>query len=168
MNSIRTQIATLVFLCFNLLQLSAQGSGKPKIYDPLADAGAELELAINNAKKTNKHVLVQVGGNWCSWCIKLNKFIKETPELDSIIKTDYQFLHVNYSKENKNLLVMEKLGYPQRFGFPVIVILNAEGERLHTQDTGYLESEKSYDQKKIRRFLTSWNIAAMRPENYQK
>ena len=35
---------------------------------------------------------------------------------------------INYSKENKNPETMALLEYPQRFGFPVLVVLDAAGK----------------------------------------
>ena len=46
-----------------VLLLFAQ-TEKPKLYDPSADAKAEIAQAIKKAKTENKHVLIQVGGNW--------------------------------------------------------------------------------------------------------
>ena len=67
-----------------------------------------------------------------------------------------------------NLPVLEKYGYPQRFGFPVLIVLNAKGERLHTQDTGLLESGDGYDQRKVLQFFQQWSPAALDPSNYVK
>ncbi len=83
------------------------------------------------------------------------------------MKADYVFLLVNYSKENKNLDVLAKLGYPQRFGFPVLVILDQNGNRLHTQNTAYLEKDKSYSEKKLVEFLEQWSPAALDPAKYK-
>ena len=78
-------------------------------------------------------------------------------------------LKLNYSKENKNLAVLKTLDYPQRFGFPVIVITDAAGNRLHTQNSWYLEDEKeSYDREKFVSFLNSWTVKATDPESYKK
>lgn len=37
---------------------------KPKLYDPMADAKMVISNAVKQAKAENKHVLIQVGGNW--------------------------------------------------------------------------------------------------------
>lgn len=129
-----------------------------KIYNPNANAKIELQNAIDSAKIENKNIYVQIGGNWCPWCIRLHNYIKSNNALDSIQKSDYKVVYINYSKENKNTDVLKTLGNPQRFGFPVLVILNNNGEVLHIQDSGYLEKEKSYDFDKIKRFLILWNI----------
>lgn len=128
---------------------------------------AEIDSAVGLAARTDKHVLIQVGGNWCKWCIRLHQFIESHSQLDSIIKADYVFIHVNYSKENKNPEAMKRLDYPNRFGFPVFVVLDQNGYRLHTQDTAFLEEGEGYNEKKIRRFLLGWTVEAVASEIYQ-
>ena len=61
---------------------------------------------------------------------------------------------------------MAKLGYPQRFGFPVFIILDKEGKRIHTQNSAYLEQDKSYSKEKIMEFLNNWNPTALDPKQY--
>lgn len=159
---------TVALVIFNLALIAQQKEEQPKpvIYNPEANAPEELSKALEKARNENKHVLVQVGGNWCPWCIKVHKFLNENAQLDSIIKADYVFLLVNYSKENKNPDLMKKLEYPQRFGFPVFVVLDGQGRRLHTQDSGFLEKDDSYDLKKMKIFLLTWNREALKAENY--
>ena len=155
----------LIILCLNAAVLL--GQEKKELYDPSVDGIKQLNEAIDKARNEKKHVLVQVGGNWCPWCIRFNKFCTETPTVDSILKANYIVIHLNFSNENKNLPALEKLGYPQRFGFPVFVVLNGKGERLHTQDSGLLEKEKSYDTTKVVTFLKNWTPEAVDPENYK-
>jgi thioredoxin-related protein len=142
-------------------------TGKPKLYDPAANAEKDLEAAIKKAKKENKFVLIQAGGNWCSWCIEFARFAKADPQIDSVMKASYVWYHLNWSKENKNDKVLAKYGYPQRFGFPVFIILNGKGERIHTQNSAYLEDgKKSYDKNKVQEFLEMWSPHALDPAMY--
>jgi len=152
---------------FLLIPILLFGQDNIKIYNPTADAGKELVSAIQTAKDQNKHVLIQVGGNWCSWCIKLHGFFQSEAQIDSILKADYVLVRINYSPENKNPELLASLGYPQRFGFPVLLILNQDGQRLHTQDTALLEENKGYDPGKVKMFLLKWNRAALDSSNYQ-
>ncbi|MFC2100861.1 thioredoxin family protein [Bacteroidota bacterium] len=131
------------------------------IYNPYTDAEDQIRKAVLEAKETGKHVLLQVGGNWCPWCLRLHKFIKEDSEIDSLLHTDYVFVLINYSKENKNAEIMKKLEFPQRFGFPVLVVLDEKGRRIHTQNSAYLEKDKSYNRKLIIEFLKQWNKTAL-------
>lgn len=74
---------------------------------------------------------------------------------------------VNYSKENKSPEVLKKLEYPQRFGFPVFVILDSNGKRMHTQNSSCLEEGDGYSKTKVLDFLKQWSPDALNPDNYK-
>ncbi len=152
----------VIFFSFNLL-----AQQKTPIYNPQADANHQLDSVISLAKQQNKHVFVQIGGNWCPWCLRMHKFYTDDAEIDSIMFSDYVTLLVNYSRDNKNLDIMTQFGFPQRFGFPVIVILDTAGNVIHTQNTAYLEQDSGYSKGKFIDFLTHWNTNALDPKNYQ-
>ena len=124
---------TIILLSSLFLTEICYGQQKVTIYDPDANAKEQISEAVKTAQQQHKNVLIQIGGNWCPWCIKLHHFINDHPKLDSLIKTDYVFIRVNYSKENKNPEVMSQLQFPQRFGFPVLVVLDDKGNLLHTR-----------------------------------
>jgi hypothetical protein len=63
---------------------------------------------------------------------------------------------------------MKKYRYPQRFGFPVFLILNNEGDLIHTQSSWYLESGKGYDKEKVTAFLNDWSAKALDPSQYKE
>jgi uncharacterized protein YyaL (SSP411 family) len=154
------------FIILNLILLTASylfsQTVAVNIYNPNANAREDIAIAVKQAKAENKQVLLQIGGNWCPWCIKLDGFMAQDPQIDSLLKADYVRVMVNYSKENKNMEIMKMLGNPQRFGFPVLVILDRDGIRLHTQDSWYLEKDKYYDKEKLMHFLMMWNVAAVK------
>jgi thioredoxin-related protein len=151
----------LVIFLFTASYLIAQTEGV-KIYNPDANAKEDIAKAVLMAKAGNKQVLLQIGGNWCPWCVKLDGFMAEDLQVDSLLKADYIRVMVNYSKENKNEEVLKTLGNPQRFGFPVLVVLDQDGIRIHTQDSWYLEKDKYYDKEKLVHFLRMWNVAAVK------
>lgn len=156
----------VLIISFISLVASAQNEEK-KLYDPKADAAADIEIAIKKANAENKYVLLQAGGNWCGWCIEFAKFCIADPSIYSVINSSFVWYHLNWSKENENKKLFAKYGYPQRFGFPVFIILNAKGERIHTQCSEYLEDgKKSYDQKKVLEFLEQWCPKALASETY--
>jgi thioredoxin-related protein len=137
-----------------------------KLYDPEADVSAAITQGIARAKAGNKHLLLQVGGNWCPWCVKFHKFCSDDQDISLLISKNYIKILINYSKENRNLAELKKLEYPQRFGFPVFVILNADGKRIHTQNSAYLEEGDGYSKKKVLDFLKQWSPEALDPNLY--
>lgn len=148
-------------LILTLLFFSLTSEAQVKLYDPNADAKKALNEAIQQAKESKKHVLVQIGGNWCPWCVKLHNFINSDEKLKKVVDENYVVVKVNYSKENKNTEVLKLLENPQRFGFPVLVVLDDNGRRIHTQDSGLLESGEGYDIKKVTNFLEGWTKSAI-------
>ncbi|MXV49908.1 DUF255 domain-containing protein [Pedobacter sp. HMF7647] len=157
-------------LAFAFLFLSASvfaQQNEPKLYHPEADAKADIKNAVDKASKEGKHVLLQIGGNWCVWCLRFNKLVTENDTLRNEIASNYEVVHVNYSKENKNEAVLASLGYPQRFGFPVFVILDGKGKVIHIQNSGYLEEGKGHSSAKVLEFLESWTPKAVDPKTYQ-
>lgn len=142
--------------------LRAQKSVTTLIYHPEADARQQIEKAVAKAKAEQKHVFLQIGGNWCGWCRRFYELSASNDTLLNLLRDNYVVAHINYSPENKNLKVLADLGNPQRFGFPVFVILDANGNRLHTQNTEYLESGKGYSVEKVAGFLRQWSPDALK------
>jgi thioredoxin-related protein len=150
-----------------VLQVSFLYAQKSTIYHPEANASADIKAAIQKAKAEHKFVLIQGGGNWCGWCVEFYRVCTTNQHLDSLINQNFIWYHLNYSKENKNSAIFKKYGYPQRFGFPVFIILNEKGDRIHTQNSEYLEDgDKSYDVKKVAAFLEMWSPAALNSKDY--
>jgi thioredoxin-related protein len=154
-----------IFFCFLLVSGYTQ---TPKIYNPEADVSSDISQALIRAKAENKHLFLQVGGNWCSWCLKFHKLCTEDAEINAIMTKGFIPILVNYSKENRNYAMLKKLDYPQRFGFPVFVILDSNGKRIHTQNSGYLEDGDGYSKKKVLDFLSQWSPESLNPENYKE
>lgn len=137
-----------------------------RLYNPKADARADVDAALKRAAANHKNVLLQLGGNWCIWCIRFNDLVTHDPQLDKYLRDNYEVVHVNYSPENMNEKLFAELGYPQRFGFPVFVVLDDKGNRLHTQNSSYLEEGKGHGKDKVMEFFQNWSPAALDPKNY--
>ena len=157
----------IIALAFFMIVSVAAIAQKSTLYNPEANAKMDIENALKKAKAEHKFVLLQAGGNWCPWCIEFHRFCSTDKQIDSIINANFVWYHLNYSKENKNEDLFKKYDYPQRFGFPIFIILNEKGERIHTQNSEYLEDgKKSYDKKKVISFLENWSPAALDPTKY--
>lgn len=156
----------IIPLAFCFLSFTSRAQEK-KLYNPAADAEKDIAAAVKKASAEKKFVLLQGGGNWCSWCIEFARFCKADVAIDSVMKSAFVWYHLNYSKENKNKKTFARFGYPQRFGYPVFIILNAKGERINTQNSEYLEDgKKSYDAQKVKAFLEMWSPRALDPKMY--
>ena len=146
----------------------AQDLSKFNLYKPNEDATKEIARTLKEAKSAGKHVFIQIGGNWCIWCMRFNDFVTSDKSIDSLVKANYVVYHLNYSEENTNSSILSRYGFPQRFGFPVFLVLDGDGKLLHTQNSAYLESGKSYDADKVKGFFQDWSRKALDPSQYKE
>ena len=123
-------------------------------FNPAKDPFRDLKEVILNAQNTGKRILLDVGGEWCIWCHRLDAFLEAHSELKSFMHDNFEVLKVNFSPENKNEKFLSQ--YPKVAGYPHIFILENDGEFLFSKNTGELEKEKSYDAEKIMNFLKEW------------
>ena len=145
------------------LPLNAQGQEKavslesryvPVIqYDPKRDAGSDIKNAVIEAQRTGKHVLLEVGGEWCTWCHILDRFFEQNRPLAELREKNFITVKVSYSPENKNQKVLSR--YPTIPGYPHLFV-DQNGKLLHSQGTSKLESGKSYNLKGVTSFLRRW------------
>lgn len=143
---------------------SAQSNLK-KIYDESIDPVEQIEKAVKQAEKEGKFVISQVGGNWCRWCLMFADFVAKDAELTQFIDENFVFIHSNYNPRErageKTLEMLKKLGNPERFGFPVFVVMDQNGKVIHTQDSSFLEEGNGYSRDKVARFFQNWTPKAV-------
>ena len=142
---------TLVLSCFILTVYAAMGGEK---FDPNRDAAKDIQIALQKARDTGKRVLLDVGGEWCIWCHRLDTLFASNPDLDEYLHSNFVVVKVNYSSENKNAIVLSR--FPKIPGYPHLFVLDADGTLLCSKDTGELESGKKHDRKKVYAFLKEW------------
>jgi thioredoxin-related protein len=165
MKKLITLIMTILLITGNQQTNAQEVKAVKKIYNPAANAREEISKAIVKAQAEGKHVLIQVGGNWCGWCILFHGFINEDQEIKKFIEDNYVFTLLNTSVENKNTELLKEYRNPGRMGYPVFLILDAKGDLIHTQDSGLLEEGKGYNKGKVMTFLQNWTPAAVDPKN---
>ena len=99
--------------------------------------------------------------------VKFHKFLNDDKELNSFLKENYEVVLINYDPTNKNEEVLSELGFPQRFGFPVFVVLDGKGNRIHTQNSAFFEKDKDYDRDRVMKFFKNWSATAVDPNSYK-
>ena len=148
---------------FIMSTMQAQNALK-KVYDEGINPIEQIDAAVVKAKSESKFVVCQVGGNWCPWCLRFADFIKNDTTISHIIDENFVYIHVNYNPrksegEDKALLakkMLKRLNNPDRFGFPVFVVLDEDAKVIHIQDSSFLEEGQGYNQEKVLRFFNNW------------
>lgn len=186
-------IFLVITLCFNFG--FSQTSAKPKKltetqkllakrekFDPTRDPNQDLQNAVAQAQKENKRIILDVGGEWCGWCLKMDIYLMKNPKLNKLRIQNFVWVKINMSNENENKEFLAK--YPEIPGYPHLFVLEKDGSLLHSQNTveieepdlpiivpgkvknkeKYLEKEyekrkkRSYDLRKFTAFLKKWSL----------
>ena len=127
-----------------------------KIYDdqrnPFSDATAALALA----KASNRQVLIEIGGNWCSWCHKMDAFLSDNPDVYQSLHDKYVLLKINVSDSNENEAFMKSL--PPVLGYPHMYVSTNSGQMLLSKDTAELLDDLQYSPEYWLTFLNKWQV----------
>jgi thiol-disulfide isomerase/thioredoxin len=135
--------------------LLAQPPKPAPLYDEKASGAQQIEKALIEAKRGKKNVLLQFGANWCGWCHKLHKLCDEDKAIAAELRKNFVVVLIDVDKKH-NEDINQRYGNPTKNGLPVIVVLDAGGKQLWTQDTGKLEEGDHHDPAKVLAFLKQW------------
>ncbi|MBK7865879.1 MAG: thioredoxin family protein [Ignavibacteriales bacterium] len=123
-------------------------------FDPTKNPSEDLKIAVKTATAENKRILLDVGGEWCIWCHRIDEFIETNEDVKSSLTSAFVILKVNYSKENKNEEFLGK--FPTIEGYPHFFVLENDGSLTVSQNTGDLEDGKSYSKEKFLEFVAKY------------
>jgi len=147
-----------IYLVFTFLITSitilAQTESTAEKFDPTRNPFDDLKITVENAQQSNKRIILDVGGEWCIWCHRIDAFMRGTEEIKTSLEKNFIVLKINYSKENKNENFLSQ--YPKVEGYPHFFVLDKNGKLLHSQNTGDLEKDKDYDKEKFIEVLNKW------------
>lgn len=159
--------ATFTVLAFTLAvgvlaaQQSAGTATLPPVneqkFDPVRNADLDIKMAVAEAKRTNRRVMLDVGGEWCGWCHVLDRYFAEHADLRAMRDEHYVWLKVNFSPQNRNEAVLSR--YPTIPGYPHLFVLEQDGKLLHSQGTAQLEEGASYNRDRMAAFLLKWTAS---------
>jgi len=134
-----------------------------KIYDQQRDPFKDAAAALTLAQATNRNVLIEVGGNWCSWCHKMDAFLENNPEIYQRLHSKYVLLKISVSDANENEAFMKSL--PPVLGYPHMYVSTASGKMLLSKDTAELQNNEGYSKKAWLSFLDKWQVSQQNHAN---
>jgi thioredoxin-related protein len=124
-------------------------------FDDIRDPAKDLKLAIAEAKRSQRRILLDVGGEWCIWCHRLDTLFMKNADLSDFLHANFVVVKVHYDRKvNKNESFLSR--YPKIPGYPHFFVLEKNGKLLKSQDTGELEENKGHSKDKVTAFLRMW------------
>jgi thiol:disulfide interchange protein len=164
----RDAILITVIGLFGRLPVFAQNPGKSdarstvqstytpvQTFDAARNAAEDIDLAIAEARKTGKRILLDIGGNWCLWCHQLDELFRGNPDLLQLREDNFITVAVYFGPDNKNEQVLSR--YSEVLGIPHFFVLEKDGTLLHSQHLVGLQTEGTYSSEKIKEFLIKWS-----------
>ena len=120
--------------------------------DPFKDAIAAITLA----KETNRNVLIEIGGTWCTWCHKMDAFLAKNPEVYHQLHSNFVLLKISVSDVNENQAFMKSL--PPVLGYPHMYVSTSAGKMILSKDTAELQENGKYSIKRWLTFIKDWQV----------
>ena len=157
----------LVLMTFALLSIAAHSVNVEnlemslpeysKVYndkrDPFKDATAAIELA----QLTQRNVLIEIGGNWCGWCHKMDAFLAKNPDIYQALHRNFVLLKINVSDSNENEKFMSSL--PPVLGYPHMYVSTNKGKMMLSKDTAELLDDDNYSRTAWLTFIEQWSLS---------
>lgn len=183
----------LIAICISFVFAQSNSKQKQKLtetqkleakrekFDPKRDPNLDLQTAIAKAQKENKRIILDIGGEWCGWCRKMDIYLMQNKKLGELKDKNFVWVKINMSDENENKAFLSN--YPEIQGYPHLYVLEKDGTLLQSQNTAELEEPdlpiivpndvkdkeaflkkeyekkkaRSYDLQKFTEFLNKWS-----------
>lgn len=135
------------------------------VYDDKRDPFKDAKAAIKLANETSRNVLIEIGGNWCAWCHKMDAFLAKNSDIYKKLHNEFVLLKINVSDSNENEEFMKSL--PPTLGYPHMYISTSSGKMILSKDTAELLNDGDYSRDQWIAFLEQWK-PANNPINIKK
>ncbi len=154
-----TAIFALAVVAAGAICFSQENWKHKQIYNETASAHDEIKEALAKARAEHKRVIVVFGANWCFDCHVLDEAFHK-PKLASIIAANYEVVHVDIGKGEKNQDLMNKYDVPMKRGIPGLAVLDSDGKLVYSQRNGEFENARAMSQDDFVAFLNKWKPGA--------
>ncbi len=130
-----------------------------KIYNESANARAEIQQALTKAAAAHKRVIIVFGANWCPDCHALDDDFRRA-DVAPVLAANYEVVHVDIGKGDKNQDLMTKYEVPMKRGIPGLAVLDPDGTLVYSQKNGEFENARALAPADVLAFLNKWKPGA--------
>ncbi len=128
-----------VLLGFVLTAVMSVGAASAQpAYDETANAASDLQVALETARSSGKHVIAIFGANWCPECRALSKALQG--EAGRMLEKQFVIVKIDIGQFTKNLDIAKSYGNPLADGIPGAAVLSADNKAVGVLDAGDLSN----------------------------
>ncbi len=103
---------------------------------PALEAKAVLDIALAEAKRSDRLVFLHFGAPWCGWCKKLEAWMAQ-PEVATLLKKDFVDLKIDQDRMTGGLEMKKAYPASEKSGIPWFAALDPDGKAVVTStDSG--------------------------------
>jgi thiol:disulfide interchange protein len=125
------------------------------LYDPMANARADVEAALAAAKADGKRVLIDFGADWCPDCHSLAAFMDGAAGR-ALIEPAFHVVRVDVGMWDHNLDVAKDHVNAIWNGIPAVVALDADGKVVGSSADGSLANARAMTEAQVLTELAAW------------
>jgi thioredoxin 1 len=125
------------------------------LYPSPEKAPAEIRTALASSAKDHKRVILVFGGNWCYDCHVLDATF-HSKDIAPLVNANFHVVHINIGEYDKNLDLADKYAVPLKKGVPALVVLDADGKLVYSQQAGEFENSTRIGPVDVTAFLQKW------------
>ena len=103
------------------------------------ESKSDLKVALKEAKKEQKHVIMDFWASYCAPCLKMDKKTFGDPRVAKIVKERFHFVKIDCGKDTAKIRALRKKY--NAIQLPVVVILTPD-QKLVKRLAGYTGPEK--------------------------
>lgn len=153
-------LRTTLLLAALLAPLGARAQFSPhRIYDPGANARADIHYALAEAQRDHKRVILDFGGNWCGDCLVLDYYFHQPPNA-ALLAGNFVLVDIDIGQYDHNLDIARQYGIPLKLGVPALAVLDPSGRLLYSQRNGEFEKMAHMNPAAVTDFLNRWKPAS--------
>lgn len=156
MHPVKPLILSLVTLFF-----AARASALQDIYPDPSQAAGDIATALQAAKASHRHIIVDFGGNWCPDCHVLDRYFHDETNAP-LLDANYVLVYVNIGRKDQNVGIAKRYNIPLDKGVPALAVLDSDGKLLFSQKTGEFEAMSGMQSPAVTAFLDQWKPATHR------
>lgn len=148
------RLALSFLLCWLIAALLTGGcDGKVKgPYDKRADPFAVRDVALAEARSSDRPLLIIFGANWCPDCRALDEEMSRAP-LSELVEGEFIKMYVHIGNWDRNMAFVAEYGDPVANGIPSVVLVDADNRVLAATSAGELASARARSADDLQQFF---------------
>jgi thiol:disulfide interchange protein len=126
----------------------------PHPYDETADATAQLDAALAEARRTGRHVLLEFGANWCADC-RVLAGITGNPNVAPWFEANYVAVPIDIGRGSKNIDIARRYNLTIS-AVPTLLVLSPDGMPQNRDEMRILSNARLMQPQDVISALARW------------